>query len=37
VPELTVTWVQRLIEAVAQIARGHGAECADDSYFLVKK
>ena len=28
-PEFTVTWVERLIEAVAEIARGHGAECAD--------
>jgi hypothetical protein len=28
-PEFTVTWVERLIEAVAEIAGWHGAECAD--------
>jgi hypothetical protein len=28
-PELAVAWVERLIEAVAEIARGHGAEGAD--------
>jgi hypothetical protein len=29
VPELTVAWVERPIEAVAEIARRHGAEGAD--------
>jgi hypothetical protein len=29
VPELAVAWVERLIEAVAEIARRHGAEGAD--------
>src|SRR5690242_7103979 len=28
-PELTVAWVERLIEAVEEIVRGHGAERAD--------
>ena len=28
-PEFTVTWVERLIEAVAEIVRRHGAEGAD--------
>jgi hypothetical protein len=28
-PKFTVTWVERLIEAVAKIARRHGAEGAD--------
>ena len=28
-PKFTVTWVERLIEAVSEIARGHGAERAD--------
>jgi len=28
-PKFTVTWVERLIEAVAEIARRHGAEGAD--------
>jgi hypothetical protein len=28
-PKLTVTWVERLIEGVAEIARRHGAERAD--------
>ena len=28
-PEFAVTWVERLIEVVAEIAGRHGAECAD--------
>ena len=28
-PKFTVTWVERMIEAVAEIARRHGAEDAD--------
>lgn len=28
-PEFTVTWVERLIEAIAEIACRHGAEGAD--------
>ena len=28
-PELTMTWVERLIEAVAEIVRRHGAKRAD--------
>ena len=28
-PELTVAWVERLIEAVAEIVRRHGAKRAD--------
>jgi hypothetical protein len=29
VPEFAVTWVERLIVAVAEVARWHGAEGAD--------
>jgi len=29
VPELTVTWVERPVERVAEIVRRHGAERAD--------
>ena len=28
-PELTVAWVERLIEAVAEVVRRHGAKCPD--------
>jgi hypothetical protein len=28
-PEFTVAWVERLIEVVAEMARRHGAECAN--------
>jgi hypothetical protein len=28
-PKFTVTWIERLVEGVAEIVRSHGAEGAD--------